>query len=136
MLHLSTYTYAPWVLDALADRKTGIATETMLMPSVYQIAEFAKKAIADRALKEGQEARYARAQAQRSPARYVKPPPFRPFPRLWEAFADEPAVIQALDNPGSFGFLDDASRLLATRGKDKARAFILPPSTVGGENGA
>lgn len=53
--------------------------------------------------------------------------PFRPFPALWEAFAGEPAVIEALDRPrGGFAFLDDASRVFATRGKDAARQFILP----------
>lgn len=53
--------------------------------------------------------------------------PFRPFPALWAAFADEPEIIKLLDNPGSFAFLDDAGRTLAMRGKDAARAFISPP---------
>lgn len=52
--------------------------------------------------------------------------PFRPFPALWEAFADDPAILAKLDNPGSFAFLDDAARTLARRGKDAARVFILP----------
>lgn len=130
MLHLSTYTYAPWVLDVLADRKNGIATTTLLMPSVYQIAEFAKKAIADRALKENQEERYRGAQARRSPAVYVRSGPFRPFPKLWEAFADDPEATAALDNPGSFAFLDDVGRVFATRGKHVARELLVPPVEV------
>lgn len=53
--------------------------------------------------------------------------PFRPFPRLWEAFADEPDIIEILDHPpGGFSFLNEASRTFAMRGKDPAREFIKP----------
>lgn len=58
---------------------------------------------------------------------FDKRTPFRPFPALWAAFADEPAIIAILDNPPSFAFLDDAGRALAMRGKDAARQFINPP---------
>lgn len=52
--------------------------------------------------------------------------PFRPFPALWAAFADEPEIIKTLDHPPGFAFLDDAARILAIRGKDAARAMISP----------
>ncbi len=56
--------------------------------------------------------------------------PFRPFPRLWAAFQDEPEIIALLDKAPSFGFLDDAGRALAVQGKDAARKFIRPEKAL------
>lgn len=126
MEHLSTYYASPWVLDALADPKTGIATTTLLMPSVSQIAEFAKDAIGARAEKEAFDRRYDRAQAGRQAFTPAVRAPFRPYPALWAAFDKEPEIITALDDPHSFDWLTEASRTLAVRGMDAARDFIQP----------
>lgn len=53
-------------------------------------------------------------------------PPFRPFPKLWEAFVDEPDLLDPQKNLLTFAQLFDASRALATRGKDAARTILDP----------
>lgn len=48
-----------------------------------------------------------------------------PFPRLWEAFANEPKIIDILDNHGlTFDALANASKTFAMRGIDEARKYI------------
>jgi hypothetical protein len=51
--------------------------------------------------------------------------PFRPFPKLWEAFADDPETLAILDSGLSFDRLFGASEMLATRGKQEARATLV-----------
>lgn len=46
--------------------------------------------------------------------------PFRPYPRLWEAFGDEPWLLKG----HSFETLTEASRSLAMFGKDSARDVL------------
>jgi hypothetical protein len=109
-----------YVVAKLADRQTGIATKSQYLPTIAEIKIAADTIMEDRA----KEVRYANLQSRRIalPSYRV---PFRPFPKLWGAFADEPAVIKLLDHPGSFDFLNVASRTLATQGKEAARTFIL-----------
>lgn len=45
---------------------------------------------------------------------------FRPFPKLWEAFADEPGILQG----HRFEVYSEASRRLATMGKEAARTVL------------
>lgn len=50
---------------------------------------------------------------------------FRPYPKLWEAFINEPEVIRRLETElMTFGELTQASKLLAMRGIDEAREYI------------
>jgi hypothetical protein len=63
--------------------------------------------------------------------------PFRPYPKLWEAFADEPEMIIILDNRHpdhlqSFESLTQYSKTLAVRGKEAAREEILRPRKMTG----
>lgn len=52
--------------------------------------------------------------------------PFRPFPRLWEAFAPEPEIVAKLDRDlFSFDQLNHFGMTHATRGVDAARKEIL-----------
>jgi hypothetical protein len=61
-----------------------------------------------------------------------KKQPFRPYPKLWAAFADEPEMIIILDNRHP-DFLQDFDRLtfysktLAMHGKEAARTEIMRP---------
>lgn len=124
--------YPEAIIYQIADRRTGIQTRQSFPPNVAQIMEMAEEIVTKGAEKAIQEKRYGDAQARRSPATYHPRAPFRPFPALWAAFQDEPDVIAALDRAGSFGFLDDAGRTLATRGKDVARRFIMPEEMANG----
>jgi hypothetical protein len=110
------------IVDRIADRHLGITFKhKSFAPSIGDVLEMVAS------LKD-MEARYNRYQnakdrIDRRPRAHT---PFRPYPKLWEAFADEPAVLQALDQPESFDWLTEASKRLAMRGKDAARQFIYP----------
>ncbi len=51
--------------------------------------------------------------------------PFRPFPKLWEAFADDAEATERLNSGMSFNALFDASKALAMYGKAEARTKIF-----------
>lgn len=122
--HLNSYYSTPWVLDRLADPRTGIATTTLLMPSVSQLRDFAMKAIDERAKFERYHEVQKRKQTYSAPSARAREP-FRPFPKLWAAFADEPAIVDRLDWIGfTFAQLDNFGRTHATRGIDAARVAI------------
>lgn len=113
-----------WIVDRVADRLLGItAKHREFLPGIGQVIEMIN------GLREMEDryARYGDLQARRRPISSPALKPFRPFPRLWEAFAGEPEILDKLDHPGSFDFLDNASRIFATRGLAAARAFIDPP---------
>lgn len=114
------------IIYQIADKRTGIQTKEMFPPNVAAITKIAEEIIAKGAERADLEKRYGDAQARRRPSTPPVLTPFRPFPKLWEAFADEPEIIAILDKAPSFASLDDAGRALATRGKDAARQMILP----------
>ncbi len=61
----------------------------------------------------------------------AKDGPFRPYPKLWAAFADEPAIIDALERGGlNFDHLTEASKRHAMRGKDEAREYIAATANI------
>lgn len=109
------------IIDRVADRHLGITSKhPTFLPTVGQIVDMIT------ALHE-QEARAERYGTLRSRFSSVEPKPFQraiPFPKLWAAFAEEPEALEALNTAGSFSMLFDASKLLATRGKDAARSVL------------
>jgi hypothetical protein len=112
-----------WIVDRLADRYLGItAKHKEFAPSIGSVIE----AIGSYHEMKKRSAYYADAQSRRPGHSAPVRTPFRPFPRLWEAFAGEPEVIDALDHAETFDRLSDISRTFATRGKEAARKLILP----------
>lgn len=106
-------------LEALCSPTQGLASLHTFPPGLAEIANFRKKWRAHWQI-------LSRPTPKLTPFSYQRTK-FRPFPRLWEAFADEPKIIAILDNAPLFAFLEDASRTLARWGKDRARAYIDPP---------
>lgn len=113
-------TLPPYVLNALADKRLGIATKSTYMPTIAEIKVAADLAIDSR----NQALRYEAIQRRKLPLLKGPRTPFRPFPALWAAFSDEPTMVKVLDEAPTFAFLDDAARALATRGKEAARQII------------
>jgi hypothetical protein len=111
-----------WIVDRLADRHLGItAKHRSFVPGIGDVLDM----VASLNEMEERYTRYGDAQKRFLLRSTPVLQPFRPFPKLWDVFADEPAVIKLLDHPGSFDFLNVASRTLATQGKEAARTFIL-----------
>lgn len=116
-----------WIVDRLTDRHLGItAKHKSFAPGIGEVLDL----IAGLREMQDRYARYSEIQGRRTTNAAQVLQPFRPYPRLWQAFVDEPAVIEALDNPGTFDFLTEASKRFAIRGKDAARDFILPPKPI------
>lgn len=118
--------YPEHIIRALGDPHKGIAVHQSFLPTKPEIKAFADHLIgaqtkADEYTQLDRRKRYSQMTAL---PRYRTP--FRPFPALWAAFADEPAIIKLLDEAASFAFLDDAGRTLAMRGKAAAREIIDP----------
>lgn len=115
-----------WIVDRAADRHLGLTFKYKTFPpSIGEVIDYIGNLL-------DMKDRYDRyGEIQGRIQRGLSPPaqPFRPFPRLWEAFAGESDVIRALDAAESFDFLSGASKRFATKGKDAARMMILPPST-------
>lgn len=108
-----------YVVDKIADRLTGIAAQSQYLPTIADLKVFADRAMEDRA----KEIRYSRLQGLKPSL----PPPrtrFRPFPKLWQAFADDQHTIDKLDASLPFDTLFDASKALATKGKPAALAIL------------
>lgn len=112
-----------FVVTRMADRHLGIAAKCQFLPTIADLKAYADAVLEMRA----RQVRYAGLQDRRPASAPVRKP-FRPFPKLWEAFADEPEIIAQLDKARSFDFLFDASRIFAMRGKDAARKLISPPA--------
>lgn len=115
-----------WIVDRLADRHLGItAKHTQFIPSIGDVLDLISK------MMEMEERRqhYGEAQKRFAPRSTPNIKPFRPYPRLWSAFADEPEIIQLLDSATAFDWLTEASKRLAARGKDEARKFIHPATS-------
>jgi hypothetical protein len=114
-------TYPEWALILLCDIRTGITTKTKFLPTPKDVTDFIEPLLE-------QERKMARFQAikQRAPVPAIsgtvgKP---RPFPKLWEAFADDCEMFAKLERCLPFDTLSRASLLLATRGTTAARDFL------------
>jgi hypothetical protein len=114
-------TYPEWALIRLCDIRTGVTTKTKFLPTPKDVIDFVEPLLE-------QERKMARFQAikQRVTAPALGGPTDkpRPFPKLWEAFADDPAMIAKLESGLSFETLFSASRKLATEGEWIARAWL------------
>lgn len=111
-----------WIVDRIADRHLGITFKhKSFAPSIGDVLDMA----ASLKEMEARHARYSEAQRRFAPRSAPVLQPFRPYPKLWEAFTDEPEVIEALDH-STFEVMTEASKRLAVRGKDAARTYILP----------
>jgi hypothetical protein len=108
--------YPVEVQDRLTDLRQGIPSKCQFLPTIAAIVEmadgFAKQDMADAAFKE----RFSRRAVAYSPPQRQ----FQPFPRLWEAFANEPDILKSK----TFEAYDDAARALATQGREAARIVI------------
>lgn len=104
-----------WVMDP----RNGLATTTKFLPTPGDVHEFLR---AKRERAEQFKPIPPRGLTKFEPSN--TPPPkygeFRPFPKLWEAFASEPDLLQGK----TFDQLSDASKALATQGKDRARDIL------------
>lgn len=112
-----------WIVDRLADRHLGInAKHAQFVPSIGDVLDMISR------VKEMEERRqrYGEAQKRFAPRSAAIIKAFRPYPRLWEAFAGDAEAIEALDSAASFDWLTEASKRLVARGKDEARKFICP----------
>ena len=126
-------TYEPVVIRRLADLREGLPSRCKFLPSVAEVHEIGER-LADQ---EARRAKYA-SEPPRRPAiagrhhhEGAKDGPFRPYPKLWAAFAEEPTIIDALDRGGfNFDQLTEASRRLVIQGKDKARDYIASIAKV------
>lgn len=116
-----------WIVDRLTDRHLGItAKHKTFPPAIGEIIDMVGN------LHEMKEryARYSETKARMRPASAPLLTPFQPFPRLWAAFADDQEALEKLNDPGTFDFLNEASKRLAMRGKDAARKYILPETAA------
>lgn len=110
-----------WIVDRVADRHLGItAKHKSFAPSIGEVLDM----IASLHDMEARSQRYEKAQTRRQPIRQRVTEPFRPFQKLWDAFADDRPTIEKLDLGLPFDTLFDASKALATRGKRSAFAII------------
>lgn len=115
-----------WIVDRLADRHLGItAKHAQFVPSIGDVLDMISRV---REMEERRQ-RYGEAQKRIAPRSAPVIKPFRPYPRLWDAFAGDADVIEALDSATSFDWLTEASKRFSARGKDEARRFICPPET-------
>jgi hypothetical protein len=116
-----------WIVDRVADRHLGITFRfKTFAPSIGEVLEFiaSLKDMRDRYN------HYSEVQKRVVPRLPFERKPFRPYPKLWEAFADDPEVLARLDDPNAFDFLTEASKRLTMRGKDVARKFIVPEESA------
>ena len=97
----------------LEDIITGISARHAFLPTVADFVKFVDE-LNPRA-----------STFNRSEYRVLNEPrqPFRPYPKLWEAFADEPHLLKVRDSL-NFDRLTQASKRLATEGREAARAVL------------
>jgi len=113
-------TYSVDVMARLADLRTGVPSKVKYLPTIADVIELGNKLAED----EHKTARYSAIQHRRPIAIEGPRAAFRPFPKLWEAFADDPAVLAKLDKGLPFGTLSHADKLRATDGTWVAKAFL------------
>lgn len=107
--------YPPDVQVKLADHRTGIPAKTQFLPTVAVIVEMADNLMAQQAKLD----RYS-AIRQRPVEQIEYKGAYIPFPRLWEAFADELDLLRGRE----FSKLSGADKMLAIEGKAAARAVL------------
>jgi hypothetical protein len=101
----------PENLKVMVDKYIGISARCKYLPTHADFVEFDEKLEARRfATRDLRQGRVP------EPAKSQKP---MPFPKLWEAFKDEPHLLQT-----NFDKLFEASRQLATQSKDAARDVL------------
>lgn len=119
-------------VEAMLHPLTGLAARCKFLPTAADVMEFVegRKSRFEPPVSMLTDSGYKRFEVSR---RVPAPParkPFRPFPKLWDAFADDPEMLRILDGKASrvgisFETLDGAARMLATKGTDAARDFLL-----------
>lgn len=116
-----------WIIDRVADRRLGItAKHPTFLPSVNEVLEMII-ALQEEAAKQ-LHAHQRKTEYKALPMgayRGLKGGPFRPFPKLWEAFVDDAEATERLNSGMTFNALFDASKALAIYGKTEARIKIF-----------
>lgn len=100
------------VLRTMTDRRIGISAKHKFLPTQADIVEFADKLDEKRASMRD----LRKGRVPEPIGNGLKP---TPFPQLWAAFKDEPQLLVR-----TFNCLFDASKRLATDGKEAAREVL------------
>lgn len=118
----------------IGDIAEGITAICKFPPSVAEVIEMGNRMV--------DVERHATATSKRYAHVHQGPEPlknYNPFPKLTEAFASEPHLLKPPSGPMlPFGVVQDASRALATAGKEAARAILnahMPKVVVTKHNG-
>jgi hypothetical protein len=126
-------------IERLVDPQRGLPRHFSRMPSLKDIADFAGKLTVEgheqlrrntepepdnRELRSEGERKAFAEKVRRSPEPPLTREPFRPFPKLWEAFADDPEALRRLDSCLAFPMVEAASRALARDGPTAARIAL------------
>ena len=124
-------------LEALMSPTDGLAARCQWPPTLYDIATFRKERSDKLIDRLNFEQRHPVERKSRLRPFEYRSAPFRPYPKLWDAFATEAEIIDRLESripphpyPGmTFDKVTQASKLLATKGIDEARKYIIAAST-------
>lgn len=99
------------VLKTITDKRIGVSARCKFLPTQADIVEFAEALEARRhATRDLRQGRVAEKPYER---------PAMPFPKLWAAFREEPALLER-----TFDTLADASRALAQHGRAEAEGIL------------
>ena len=117
-------------VEAMLHPLTGIAARCKFLPTAADVMEFveSRKSRFEPPVSMLTDSGYKRFEVSR---RVPAPParkPFRPFPKLWAAFENEPEVYRKLSGGLPFDQIDSAAKALAIRGRDDARKIIMRKS--------
>jgi hypothetical protein len=109
--------YPSHIQMRLGNHRSGVPSLSPYLPTAKDVID-----MGDEMLKSLSTAtRYERLRSE-APLQIQGPPPaYVPFPKLCEAFSDEKGLLKAK----RFDQLFDASRALATTGKEKAREILM-----------
>lgn len=101
--------------------KTGITSKTTFLPTNAEIQALLREHEEKQRQFKPTNSGYQRFESVVTPSDGVKDTtPFRPFPKLWAAFSEEPWLMKG----HTFEFLWEASRSLGMLGKDAARDVL------------
>ena len=101
--------------------KTGITSKTAFLPTNADIQALLREHEEQQAKFKTSNSGYQRFESVVTPSDGVRDTaPFRPFPKLWAAFYDEPWLMKG----HTFERLSEASRSLAMFGKEAARDVL------------
>lgn len=107
--------YPEHIQARLADHMSGVPSKSEFLPSIAAIVKLGD----EMASRDGVANRYQDLKRNAVPQIEYKGA-YVPFPKLWEAFRDELDLLRGK----RFDQLDDASKALATQGKDRARDIL------------